>query len=165
MAVTYAALGAFASLTGRLFGTIGSSPVTYFIVGTVCVVLALAMFGVIRIPQFSFTGQASASRKEGLFGVFTVGLIAGLIVGPCTAPVLAAVLLYVGTQQNVLYGASLLFVFGYGVGFLLILLGTFTGLLASMPKSGKWLGAVEKLFGAALILAAAYYFVKMGGLL
>jgi thiol:disulfide interchange protein DsbD len=165
MAVTYAVLGAFASLTGRLFGTIGSSPVTYFIVGTVCVVLALAMFGVVRIPQFSFAGQDSAGRKEGLFGVFTVGLIAGLIVGPCTAPVLAAVLLYVGTQQNVLYGASLLFVFGYGVGFLLILLGTFTGLLASMPRSGKWLASIEKLFGAALILAAAYYFIKMGGLL
>jgi thiol:disulfide interchange protein DsbD len=165
MAVTYAALGAFASLTGRLFGAIGSSPVTYFIVGVICVILALAMFGVIRIPQFSFAGQAGTRRKEGLFGVFTVGLVAGLIVGPCTAPVLAAVLLYVGTQQNVLYGALLLFVFGYGVGFLLILLGTFTGLLASMPRSGKWLAAAEKIFGAALILAAAYYFVKMGGLL
>jgi len=166
MAVTYAILGAFASLTGRLFGTIGSSPVSYFIVGSVCLVLALAMLGVIRIPQFSFAGQqAAAPRKGGLFAVFTVGLIAGLIVGPCTAPVLAAILLYVGTQQNILYGASLLFVFGYGVGFLLVLLGTFTGLLTSMPRSGKWLGAVEKIFGAALILAAAYYYIKMGGLL
>ncbi len=165
MAVTYAILGAFASLTGRLFGTIGSSPVSYFIVGSVCLVLALAMLGVIRIPQFSFAAQTTVPRKGGLFGVFTVGLIAGLIVGPCTAPVLAAVLLYVGTQQNIFYGASLLFVFGYGVGFLLILLGTFTGLLASMPRSGKWLAAVEKIFGAALILAAVYYYIRMGGLL
>ena len=165
MAVTYAVLGAFASLTGRLFGTIGSSPVSYALVGSVCLALGLAMWGVIRIPQFSLAGPVRPDQKGGLLGVFTVGLVAGLIVGPCTAPVLAAVLLYVGTKQNVFYGASLLFVFGYGVGFLLILLGTFTGLLTSMPKSGKWLERVSKLFGAALVLAAAYYFIKMGGLL
>jgi thiol:disulfide interchange protein DsbD len=167
LATTYAVLGAIASLSGKLFGTIGSSPISYFIVGNICVFLGLAMLDVIRIPQFSFAPSSglSASGKKGYLGVYVVGLFSGLIVGPCTAPVLAAILLYVGTKQNILYGFSLLFTFGYGVGFFLILLGTFTGLLTSIPKSGEWLERIKKFFGWALIFAAEYFFIKMGGFL
>lgn len=165
MATTYAILGAIASLSGKLFGQIGSSPISYFVVGNICLILGLSMLGIFQIPQLNFAGAGSVQKKGGMLGVFVVGLISGLIVGPCTAPVLAAILLYVSTQKNLVYGFSLLFVFGYGVGFLLILLGTFTGLLASMPKSGEWLERVKKIFGWVLILVAQYYFIKMGGLL
>ena len=94
-----------------------------------------------------------------------MGVFSGLIVGPCTAPVMATILVYVGSRQNVLYGFSLLFAFGYGVGFLLILIGTFAGILSSLPKSGPWLEKVKKAFGWLLIFAAEYLFIKMGGLL
>ncbi len=164
MAVVYAALGAFAALTGRLFGQIGSSPVSYFIVGNVCLLLGLSMLGVFHFPQISFHRKNRSVGGE-YWGAFIVGLFSGLIVGPCTAPVLAALLVYVGTKQNIVYGVSLLFVFGYGVGFLLILLGTFEGLLESVPKSGAWLERVKKGFGWVLVLLAQYYFIKMGGLL
>jgi cytochrome c-type biogenesis protein len=72
---------------------------------------------------------------------------------------------YVGSKQNVLYGFSLLFTFGYGVGFFMILLGTFTGLLSSLPKSGAWLELVKKTFGWLLLFAAEYLFIRMGELL
>lgn|SRR3990167_5670994 len=162
MAVTYAILGAIASLSGKLFGNVGSSPVSYFIVANVCMALGLSMLGVFQIPQISFTGTGPVKQRQGYLGVFVIGLISGLIVGPCTAPVLAAILVYVGSKQNVVYGFSLLFAFGYGVGFLMILLGTFTGLLASIPKSGEWLERVKKLFGWVLIFAAEYFLIRMG---
>lgn len=164
MAVTYAVLGAFASLSGKLFGQIGSHPITYFIVANVCLLLGLSMLDVFQIPQISMGGSIQ-KKGSGYFGVFVVGIFSGLIVGPCTAPVLAAVLVYVGSKHNLLYGFSLLFVFGYGVGFLMIILGTFTGLLTSIPKSGKWLELIKKIFGWFLILAAEYLLIKMGGLL
>lgn len=165
MAVMYAALGAFAALSGKLFGQIGSSPVTYFVVANVCFFLGLSMLDVIHLPMLSLAPSSGAPKKGGYFNVFVVGMFAGLIVGPCTAPVLAALLVYVGSRANVAYGVSLLFVFGYGVGFLFILLGTFTGLLAAMPRSGVWLERVKKAFGWILIFAAEYLFIKMGGLL
>ncbi len=165
MATTYAILGAFASLSGKLFGQIGSSPVSYFIIANVCLVLGLSMLDVFQIPQISLANPRLPQKKGGYFGAYVVGLFSGLIVGPCTAPVLAVILVYVGTKQNFLYGLSLLFAFGYGVGFLLILLGTFTGLLASMPRSGVWLERIKKLFGWFLILAAEYFLIQMGGLL
>ncbi len=165
IATTYAILGAVAALSGKLFGRVGSSPITYFIVANVCLFLGLSMLDVVRIPQISLVPAGVPKKGKGYFGVYVVGLISGLIVGPCTAPVLAAILVYVGSKQNALYGFSLLFAFGYGVGFLLIILGTFAGLLASLPKSGQWLEIVKKIFGWALILAAEYFLIKMGGFL
>ena len=165
MALMYAVLGAFASLSGKLFGQIGSHPATYFIVANVCLFLGLSMLDVFQIPQISFGASLQTKKEKGFLGVFVVGLISGLIVGPCTAPVLAAVLVYVASRHNLVYGFSLLFVFGYGVGFLMIILGTFTGLLASIPRSGLWLERVKKIFGWILIFAAEYLFIKMGGFL
>jgi thiol:disulfide interchange protein DsbD len=164
MALTYAVLGAFAALTGQLFGRIGSSPWAYFFVGNMCLLLGLSMLGVLQAPQVSL-GSRWKTRHKGYGGALLVGVISGVIVGPCTAPVLAAILVYVSSQQNVLYGFGLLFIFGYGVGFLMILLGTFAGLLSSLPKSGAWLERVKQAFGWVLLAAAEYFFVKMGMLL
>ena len=164
MALVYAVLGIVAALTGQIFGKISSNPWIYFIVANVCLILGLSMLGAFELPQITFTGGIK-SGKKGYLGAFWVGAFSGLIVGPCTAPVLASVLVYVASQQNVLYGFSLLFTFGYGVGFLMILLGTFTGLLSSIPRSGEWLEKIKKGFGWVLILAAEYLLIKMGGLL
>src|SRR5262249_36603857 len=46
MAVVYAALGAFASLTGTLFGIWAASPWTYIVVANVILILALSMLDV-----------------------------------------------------------------------------------------------------------------------
>ena len=165
MALSYACLGAFASLSGRLFGQISSNPWTYFITANAYLLFGLSMVGVFEFPQVKILSANVQKKRQGLLGVFIMGALAGLIVGPCTAPVLASLLVYVSNKQNIIYGLTLLFVFGYGVGFLFILLGTFTGLIASMPKSGVWLERVKIFFGWLLIFAAEYLFIKMGGLL
>ncbi len=165
MALTYAVLGAFAALSGRLFGQVGSNPWAYFTVATVCLLLGLSMLDVFHLPQLPFSGRADLKKGRGYWGAFAVGIFSGLIVGPCTAPVMAAILVYVGSRQNVWYGFSLLFVFGYGVGFLMILIGTFAGLLSALPKSGPWLEKIKKAFGWALIMAGVYLYIKMGGLM
>ena len=162
MALTYAILGAFAALTGQLFGRIGSSPWTYFVVANVCIILGVSMLGGFNLPQLSL-GAGSVGKKGGYVGAFFVGIFSGLIVGPCTAPVLATVLVYVASQKNIFYGFSRLFVFDYGVAFLMILLGTFTGLLSSLPKSGVWLDRVKKFFGWLMIFTGQYLLIVMGG--
>jgi thiol:disulfide interchange protein DsbD len=89
-------------------------------------------------------------------------MTSGLIIGPCTAPVLGAILVYVATKQNLFYGVFLLFSFAYGMGALLILTGTFSGILMNLPKSGKWMYTIEKIGGAMLILAGEYFLINMG---
>jgi thiol:disulfide interchange protein DsbD len=43
------------------------------------------------------------------------------------------------------------------VGTLLILVGTFTGILAGLPKSGAWMTGVKKISGVVLLAAGAYF--------
>lgn len=167
MATTYAALGAVAALTGKVFGAAAASPLAHIVVGNVCIAMALSMLDVFHLPIPGFAAGAGPGGKDrgGLAGAFLVGMASGLVVGPCTAPVLGALLVFVGSRQNVLFGTSLLFVFALGMGVLLVLAGTFAGLLAGLPRSGRWLVAVKKGFGVFMLLVGEYFLIEAGKLL
>ena len=165
MAVTYTILGAVAALSGKLFGQIQSNPWTYFIIGNICILMGLSMFDLfalsVRTPDF-ITRMQSKKRMEGVAGGFLVGAASGLIMGPCTAPVLAVILSYAATRQNVAFASALMFVFAFGMGTLLILAGTFAGLLAGIPKSGAWMVRISRLFGWILLGAGEYFLIHAG---
>ena len=164
--VYVAALGTIAAVTGKVFGQAAASPVTNIVVGNICILMALSMLDVFHVPVPAFLqGVPGGRRRSGVLGAFAVGLASGLVVGPCTAPVLGALLVYVGAKQNVLFGTSLLFVFALGIGSLLLVIGTFTGLLANLPKSGRWTEGLKKGFGFLLILVGEYFLLEAGKLL
>lgn len=145
MALTYTFLGCFAALTGGFFGRIQTNPWTYLIVGNICVFLGLSMFEIFNLPlPRSLTKFQPKGNKKGMIGSFLIGMASGFVLGPCTAPVLAVLLSYVATKQNVVFGTTLLFVFAFGMGTLLIILGSFTGLLSSLPNAGMWMVRVKK---------------------
>lgn len=156
IALTYAALGLVASLTGRIFGTISSHPAAYLIAGLIVIVSGIFMLDVfnVALPNLVKLPQV---KKANYLSVLLLGLVSGLIIGPCTTPVLGAILGYIATKKNVVYGSMLLFSFAYGTGFVLILVGTFSSLLLSFPRSGKWLEYVKKLCAVVLIGTGAYF--------
>ncbi|WP_457574481.1 cytochrome c biogenesis protein CcdA [Desulfolithobacter sp.] len=159
MACTYAALGLFAAATGRFFGTVNTSPWTFFLVGNIILLLGLGMLDVFRVPTFA---PRISTGIKGAPGVFLIGMASGLIAGPCTAPVLGALLAYVATTGNLLLGASLLFTFSFGMGGLLLVVGTFSGLLASIPRSGTWMVVIKKVMGFFMIGLAEYFLIQAG---
>jgi len=163
MSVVYAALGAFASLTGTLFGSWAASPWTFIIVANIILLLALSMFDVftIQMPQFLSRWNPGKGSK-GYLSALLIGASSGLIVGPCTAPALGATLAYVGSQGNVVFGTTVLFAFSLGMGVLMIVLGTFTGALSLLPRSGGWMVRVKTAFGIVMLVIAQYLFVQAG---
>lgn len=160
MALTYTVLGIFAALTGRLFGAVSTHPVTYGIVAIVVAILGLHMLGVfeIRIPVLHMKNVHS---KSGWFGALLIGFIAGLILSPCTAPVLFILLGFVATTRQAFYGGLLMFLFAFGMGTLLILVGTFAGFVKTLPKSGEWMNTIKKIFGVIMLVFAVYLVVKL----
>ena len=121
------------------------------------------------VTTISFTKLAprkvvAAENKGGLSAVLLGGSSA-LIAAPCSAPVLGVLLTYVGSKQNIVLGVFMLFFFAFGMGFLLILIGTFAGLLVSLPKSGIWMERSKKGLGILMILMGEYLLIKMGQLL
>lgn len=159
MALTYAAMGLFAAATGRFFGAVNTSPITLLLVGNLILFLGLGMLDVFNLPTIA---PKLGTRIKGAPGVFLVGMASGLVAGPCTAPALGVLLAWVATTGSLLIGAGLLFAFAFGMGILLIVVGTFSGLIAALPRSGAWMVTVKKLIGLFMLALAEYFFIKAG---
>jgi thioredoxin:protein disulfide reductase len=109
------------------------------------------MFGFyeLQMPSFlqsRFT-EASNRIKGGRFGVFVMGAISALIVGPCVAAPLAGALLYISQTGDVVLGGISLFSLALGMGVPLLLVGVSAGAL--LPRAGGWMEAVKRFFGVA----------------
>lgn len=159
MAVVYSLLGVVAIYTGRLFGFWQTNPFVFFFIAIFLLLFAFIMLGVVPFPLIN-SSLRSKTKPKSFKAMFLCGMVAGLMVGPCTAPALGTLLMYTASKQHVLHAISLLFVFSYGVGFSLILVGTFSGLLVKLPKSGRWLIWVQRVGAAILFLTAGYLFLR-----
>ncbi|OGS34153.1 MAG: hypothetical protein A2293_04950 [Elusimicrobia bacterium RIFOXYB2_FULL_49_7] len=160
LAAAYSSLAVVAVLTGKVFGTLQNDPRVFFVFGNVLLFFALVMLEVIPLPVFSVGGVQS--RPRGGWALFVMGAVSGFIVGPCTAPVLGSLLLYIASRQNLFLGTSLLFVFACGMGTSLVLVGTFSGLLSVLPRAGQWMIFIRKAAGFVLIVMAEIMFLRAG---
>ena len=161
LAITYAGMGLFAAATGSFFGTVGTSPYTFLFVGNILLFFGLSMLGVFQLP---FIGSQIKTGSRGIPGIFLIGMSSALVAGPCTAPALGSLLAYVGSTGNLLFGSLLLFVFAFGMGTVLLAAGTFSGVLAAIPRSGAWLEKTKTIIGLLMIGLAEYFFFQAGRL-
>ncbi len=165
LALVYATLGLIAGLTGSLFGSISTNPWLYLGMANILMVAALAMLDVIpvRVPaRFLRPTAGTGGRAATAFGM---GAASGLVAAPCSAPVMAGVLTWVGTTRNAGLGFVYLFVFSLGMTALLVVVGIFSGSLTALPKSGKWMLWVKRAFALILFGVAEYYLIQTGQLL
>ena len=163
IAITYSILGMISAITGKIFGQISTHPISYLVMGNACILAALSFFEVININLPGANLQNKVKMSGGFLPVFFLGLVSGLVVGPCTAPALGAILVYVAAKQNIVYGFSLLFVFALGMGLLLILIGTFGAFFIRLAKPGVWMVWAKKLSGLILLVVGEYFLIKAGG--
>jgi thiol:disulfide interchange protein DsbD len=162
LAVVYASLGVVAAVLGRTFGSFTRTPWIYGGVGLLFLIFGITMIGWINIPVPGFAGrvQAEGTRRGGWWGALLIGAAAGFVAAPCTAPVLASVLVYVARTRDVLWGGALLLVFAVGLSLLLMFLGIFSGLLSSLPRAGVWMDRIKIIFGVGMLLVAAWFLYK-----
>lgn len=157
ISITYSILGLIAATTENILGTAMQSIWGTGFVAAVLVGLALSMFGLweIRLPMF--LTRRTGSARHGSFGALFMGLTVGIVAAPCIGPFILGLLIYVGKTGNPLLGFLMFFTLGLGMGTPFILLGTVSGSISRLPKSGKWLDWVKKIFGYILILMAVYF--------
>ena len=159
MAVTYAAAGIAAGLTGTLLSAALQNAWVLGAFALVFVVLSFSMFGFYEL-QLPTALQSKLSEESGHLqggrgiGVFAMGALSALIVGPCVAAPLAGALLYIGQTGDAVLGGTALFVMALGMGAPLIAVGTAGGSL--LPKTGPWMEGVKKGFGVLLLATAVW---------
>ncbi|ABR89642.1 thiol:disulfide interchange protein [Janthinobacterium sp. Marseille] len=162
MAIVYTLLGTAAGLIGEGLAAALQNP---WVLGTFAIlmaVLALSMFDVyqLQMPAAIQTRLTQASEKQSagkLIGVFVMGALSALIVGPCVAAPLAGALVYISQTRDVMIGGSALFAMAIGMSVPLLLVGLSAGAL--LPRAGMWMDAVKRFFGV-LMLAVALWMVS-----
>jgi thiol:disulfide interchange protein DsbD len=163
MATLYALLGLAAGLTGTLFGTVSASPWAFLGIGNLLLLFSLFMLDVFPLPVPKRLMHWAADREGGSYGaVFVLGATSGVVAAPCGAPAFAVVLTWVAASQAGMMGFIYLFAFSLGMTAILVLVGLFSGALAALPRSGKWMVWTKKAAGILMIAVAQYYFVKAG---
>jgi len=162
MAIVYTALGVAAGLAGEGLAAALQNPWVLGAFGLLIVAMALSMFGFyeLQLPSALQSRLAGASRRRSggkLAGVFAMGAISALIVGPCVAAPLAGALVYISQTRDVLIGGAALFAMALGMSIPLLLVGVSAGSL--LPRAGAWMESVKRLFGV-LMLAMALWLVS-----
>ncbi|MFH1011664.1 MAG: cytochrome c biogenesis protein CcdA [bacterium] len=157
LALTFTALGALAALMGQMMGDVGR--VWYWIVAGVAIVMGLSLMGVFEI-SFPFASKLQTKRR-GALGAFLLGLLFGVVSSPCATPVLVAILAFVATQGQILYGVVLLFIYAIGHCALIVLAGVATGFVEkAMQSKGVANFSVwsKRVSGVLITLAGLYIF-------
>jgi thiol:disulfide interchange protein DsbD len=163
LATFYAFLGALAGVTGTLFGSVSASPWALLGIGNLLLLFALAMLDVLPVPVPRRLMAWAGSREGGSYGaVFLLGATSGVVAAPCGAPAFAVVLTWVAATQAGLMGFVYLFVFSLGMTLLLVVVGLFSGTLAVLPRSGRWMVWMKRGAAVLMIVMAQYYFVQAG---
>ncbi len=163
MAMLYATLGLIAGLTGTLFGSVSANPWALLGIGNLLLLFGLVMLDVLPVPVPRRLMDWAGRREGGTYpAVFILGASSGIVAAPCGAPAFAVVLTWVAATQAGFMGFLYLFVFSLGMTALLVVVGLFSGSLATLPKSGPWMVWTKRLAALLMFGVAQYYFVKAG---
>ncbi len=159
MAITYAAAGVAAGYSGHLISNALQTPWVLGSFAAVFVLLSLSMFGFyeLQLPsswQSKLTGASNKLHGGHLGGVFVMGALSAIIMGPCVAAPLAGALLYISQTHDAVLGGVALFVLALGMGAPLLLIGASAGVW--LPKAGAWMEAVKRFFGVMLLALAIW---------
>jgi cytochrome c-type biogenesis protein len=154
--ITIAALGTVTAALGRIMGDVGRYG-NYFM-ALILFVVGLVLLDVIPIP-WSGPGQVGIKRK-GMLAAFILGLVFGVVIGPCTfaymAPMLAVT--FKLADADLIYGILLLLMYGVGHCSVIVLAGTCTELVQ------RYLNWNEKSTGAVILKRICGILVLLGGL-
>ena len=159
MALVYTAFGMASALAGE---GLGAALQNVYVVGAfalLLVILALSMLGAyaLQMPagvQAALTHVSGRMKGGHYVGVFVMGGLSALIVGPCVAAPLAGALVYISQTRDVVLGGAALFAMAAGMSLPLLLLGMSAGAL--LPRAGGWMEHVKHLFGVLLLGVAVW---------
>lgn len=155
------------AVLGALFGLMGLAVlrvlvsylgVAYALIAAVLTVIGLALLRIIHIVIPALTPSASSDRS--FFGSYLLGLPFGLSTCPACTPLLLPVVGAAAFTADPLMGAALMFTFGLARGVPIVVAGTVAGTLAHWRRTRGFVLWAERIGGAVMLAAAAYFFYQ-----
>lgn len=156
--ITIAFIGFITGLLGRILGDVG--PYGNYFVAVIFFIVGLYLLEIIQLPFLGQSGQPSL-KKKGMLAAFILGLIFGIALGPCTfaymAPILGIVFRIAAT--NLLFAISLILAYAFGHCSVIVLAGTFAGLVQhylNWNERSKGSVILKKICGVLVLLGGVY---------
>jgi thiol:disulfide interchange protein DsbD len=156
LAVMNSILGVWASLSGRMVGSILQHPVVLVFMACLFIAFATSSFGLWELRLPAGLTRAASARFSGYFGTLFMGLTLGIIAAPCLGPFILGLLTYVAQKGDPIMGFLSFFTLSIGLGLPLAVLAFFSGAVSRLPFSGDWMLWIRKLMGWILLAMAAY---------
>ncbi|MEZ5935312.1 MAG: cytochrome c biogenesis protein CcdA [Alphaproteobacteria bacterium] len=153
----FVAFGATASVVGQALAR--HADLLAKIAGGIIIILGLHFLGIFQIGFLQREARFHPEQKPaGLIGAFVIGMAFAFGWTPCVGPALAAILFVAGSEDQVLYGASLLLVYALGIGIPFILAAAAIGpFMGFMRRFRRHLGRIEKVMGGLLVLTGVLF--------
>lgn len=158
IAVTYTILGVLAASLNIFFDKFFINPFVYIFLSLFFLFMGLSLFGLLKMNLFSFTHNYT--HKGSIVSIFLLGVISSLGIIPCNFPILGSILTLISLKKDIIYGALALFLFSLGYGMILVILGTFTSLIAKLPKHSRAITVMNRILGCILIFIGLYFLLK-----
>ena len=158
IATMYSVIGVTAALGGGLFGSWLQSPWVLGAIAALLFALALSSFGLYQIQMpYWLTSRLGGTSGTGSIALYLSGLVVGVFAAPCVGPPVIALLTFVAAKGSAAFGFWTFFTLSLGLGLPYLILGTFSGLIKKIPRSGSWLVWIEHIFGVILTGTALFY--------
>ncbi|BAC07605.1 cytochrome c biogenesis protein CcdA [Thermosynechococcus vestitus] len=150
LATTLTVLGITATLAGRIYGQVGWGLTLG--VSLVAILMGLNLLDALPLsfPRSRFLEELP-DRVPASLQAYTLGATFGIVAAPCSTPVLATLLAWVATTQNLWVGAGLLLAYTTGYVVPLMIVGTFSGALQKLLALRQWSGWITRISGVLLI--------------
>ncbi|MCT7988492.1 cytochrome c biogenesis protein CcdA [Laspinema olomoucense] len=150
LATTLAALGIVAAYVGQVYGQVGIGlPI---LVSVIAILMGLNLLEALplRLPSLDGMDLIPQDVPDGVRS-YLLGLTFGLVASPCSTPVLATLLAWIASTQDVMLGGALLLAYTAGYVAPLILAGTFTATIKKLLEVRRWSGWITPVSGALLV--------------
>ena len=167
MCILYTLVGLFVGYSANIYNIQSAFQDPLYLIFFILILVALSfyMFGLyeIKIANSFQKWVIDLSNKiyiGGYGSALIMGFLSALIVGPCVAPPLAGIFIYVTSENPGSFVTGLLFLsLAIGMSIPLLIYGTFMNKF--IPKTGKWMKYINYLIGILLLIVAVTFIDRL----
>lgn len=160
MAMATSVMGILTAGLGWVFGRFDSTFI--LLLALVPLLMGLNLLGLLplRIPVWHSNRLHAIvnARLKNRVAAFSAGFLFAVVIAPCATPILLGILTLVAMQNDLIYGGVLMFVYGFGAGLPLLLVGHGFNRIQNVlntPVHQKWLRRVSGL----LLIGVSLYII------
>ena len=156
LSISFTLMGIMASAFGAaLFSHMGALRI---VAGLLIVIFGISML--LDVDILSMLGRYTSNinvQKGSMFGGLLLGTSLGIVWIPCVGPILGAILAAVALEGNMVYGASMLFIYSMGFAVPMLVIAYSANISsARLSKIAKFDSTIKKAAGALLVIAGSW---------